>query len=393
MATSDRQEANIESYAPATRTETVTRTVVLPLESSNRKRAKLERAIGEFRDMCMWLGDHMVTLPEHEWTMQNTTLYRMVTREFPDEERTVNAKVALSAARHVVSNYKSWLSNGRPGDRPSFDDVDFLSLDTQQFDILENDRGYGIKANFIPYKPEWFHVSTRPYTRQHLADIFDGVADYGGAEFHVEPDGLYCHLPVQWPVEVYEPSDLSTYVGVDIGERTLYAAAVRDGGGVEAVDVEPGREFRHYRDRLADKRERLSEQGDLRGVRACQGDRIKYTEQVLDTASKQIVQLAVDHAPACIRLEDLAGYRETAADPIHDWPFDEFQRKIAYKATAERVPVEFVNPRDSSVTCRKCGQRNRDYRDGDRFDCTRCGYQVHADVNAAMNIAAGGVTD
>jgi IS605 OrfB family transposase len=151
--------------------------------------------------------------------------------------------------------------------------------------------------------------------------------------------------------------------------------------------MEPGREFRHYRERLQEKRDRLGEQGDLRGLRKTRDEQRRYTEQVLDTASREIVDLAVEHAPAKLRLEDLTHYRETAADPIHDWPFAELQGKIAYKAKAEGIPVETVNPRNTSVTCRKCGQTNREYRDGDEFSCTRCGYEVHADVNAAINIA------
>lgn len=70
-----------------------------------------------------------------------------------------------------------------------------------------------------------------------------------------------------------------------------------------------------------------------------------------------------------------------------DWPYAILQEKIAYKAKAADVPVESVNPQNTSVTCRQCGQTNRGYREGSEFVCTRCGYEVHADVNAAINIA------
>lgn len=68
------------------------------------------------------------------------------------------------------------------------------------------------------------------------------------------------------------------------------------------------------------------------------------------------------------------------------------QEKIAYKATAEGIPVETVNPRDTSITCRKCGQAVLEFRDGADFACRVCGYEVHADVNGAINIAFGGVS-
>ena len=116
-------------------------------------------------------------------------------------------------------------------------------------------------------------------------------------------------------------------------------------------------------------------------------ERERYTEQVLHPSSCGIVDLATDLAPAVIALEELTGYRETAAEPIHDWPFALLQEMIAYKAKAAGILVEMVNPAYTNVTCRQCSQTNREYRDGTEFHCTRCGYEVHADVNAAINLA------
>jgi len=387
MATASDQQP-LSAFAAGTTTESVTQTVVLPLETSQRKNEKVTTAIEEFQAMCSYLADMLPSFGVHDRSPNNPTLYRLVTREFPDDERTVGAKVALAATRKVTAAFESRRARGDGGDRPTFGDGNYFMLDNQQIDIVENDRGYGLKARFIPYKPEWFHITPRPYTERYLERIVDGEASIGTAEFRLSDNGdLAVHLPVTWDVEVYEPADVATTIGVDIGESVIYAAAVVSPDGVDAVEMEPGREFRHYRERLQEKRDRLGEQGDLRGLRKTRDEQRRYTEQVLDTASREIVDLAVEHAPAKLRLEDLTHYRETAADPIHDWPFAELQGKIAYKAKAEGIPVETVNPRNTSVTCRKCGQTNREYRNGDEFSCTRCGYEVHADVNAAINIA------
>ena len=387
MATTSDQQS-LSAYAAGTTTESVTQTVVLPLETSQRKNAKVQTAIDEFQEMCSYLADMLPSFNVHDRSPNNPTLYRLVTREFPDDERTVAAKVALAATRKVTAAFESRRARGDGGDRPTFGDDNYFMLDNQQLDIVENDRGYGLKARFVPYKPEWFHITPRPYTEQYLKRIVNGDASIGTAEFRLSEDGaLAVHLPVTWDVEVYEPADVETTIGVDIGETVIYAAAVVSSDGVERVEMEPGAEFRHYRERLQAKRDRLGEQGDLRGLQKTRDEQRRYTKQVLDTASRAVVELGVEHAPAKIRLEDLTHYRETATDPIHDWPFAELQEKIAYKATAEGIPVETVNPRNTSVTCRKCGQTNREYRDGDKFACTRCGYEVHADVNAAINIA------
>jgi IS605 OrfB family transposase len=387
MATSEQQQT-LESFTAGTTTERVTQTVVVPLETSQRKNAVVKTAIDEFQAMCSYMAAMLPSFQPHDRSPQNPTLYRLLTRAFPADERTVAAKVALAASRHVAAAFESRRQRGDGGDRPTFGDGSYFRLDNQQLSIVENDRGYGLKANFIPYNPEWFHIHTRPYTRDYVTRIVDGDASYGTAEFHLHGDGsLRLHLPVSWDVEVYKPADVATRVGVDIGETVLYAAAVVCGDDIAAVEMESGREFRHYRERLQRKRDQLQQQDDLRGIKATRDDQRRYTEQVLDTASRAVVDLAVDHAPAVIQLEDLTHYRSSARDPIHDWPFADFQAKIAYKARARQIPVVVVDPAHTSITCRKCGQTNREYRSGSDFCCTRCGYEVHADVNAAINIA------
>ncbi|MEZ3118224.1 transposase [Halobaculum sp. MBLA0147] len=62
-------------------------------------------------------------------------------------------------------------------------------------------------------------------------------------------------------------------------------------------------------------------------------------------------------------------------------------RQLAYKATEAGLPVEAVEPAGTSVTCRQCGASDPAFRDGVDFECLACGYEVHADVNAAINIA------
>jgi len=52
--------------------------------------------------------------------------------------------------------------------------------------------------------------------------------------------------------------------------------------------------------------------------------------------------------------------------------------------------VEKINPAFTSQRCSACGQVDRDSRESQAvFRCTACGYACHADVNAAINIAAG----
>lgn len=388
---SPHNQSELATFATATSTESDARTLVLPLQTSRRKETKVRRAIEEYRELTSRFSDLLVSYPVHQQQAMNPSLYRQMKREFPEEDRSVSAKVVQSAIADVVDSFSSWRSRGAEGGRPRFKDNDYFAVTNQELTLVENARGYGLKVNFIPYKPEWFHIDSREYHRPLLerVDDDDDSARMGSAEIHLDDRGLRAHIPIRYDVEVYQADDVSTTVGVDLGESTFFAAAVVNGDGeVEQVEMESGAEFRHYRDRLDEKRQRLSQQGDLRGVRACRGDRERYTEQVCHTASRRIVDLARDHAPACIHLEDLTHYRRTASDPIHDWPFAQLQEQILYKATGAGIPVTKVDPRNTSITCRKCGQSTPEFRNGNDFHCRRCGYQVHADVNAAINIAS-----
>lgn len=380
-------QTNLSTWEVGKTTETVTQTVKLPLETSNAKNRKVKQACDEFQKMCSTLADHMPSVGVHGWNQTNPALYRIITREHPKDERAVGAKVALAATNHVSAAFQSHKERG--GERPEFSGSSYFYLDNQQLTLEKSDGNYGLKANFIPYNPVWWRIKDTAYNREYLERIVSSDGKMGTAVFRYEEESgaVACHLPVSWDVEVYAAEGTTTAVGVDIGESVIYAASVIGPDGVKDVKMQSGKEFRHYRERLKEKRKCLSEKGDLRGVRKCRGDIERYTEQILHTASREIVDLAVEHRPATVVLEELTGYRETGRDRIHDWPYAMLQEQIAYKATAEGIPVKFVEPAYTSVTCRKCGQQNEDFRDGPDFHCTRCGYEVHADVNAAINIA------
>ncbi|MFG1817634.1 RNA-guided endonuclease InsQ/TnpB family protein [Kribbella sp. NPDC049174] len=62
-------------------------------------------------------------------------------------------------------------------------------------------------------------------------------------------------------------------------------------------------------------------------------------------------------------------------------------RRLEHKAPAR---VEMINPAYTSQTCSVCGHRAPENRENQAvFRCVACGHEANADVNAAINIAAG----
>jgi len=111
MATSEQQQT-LESFTAGTTTERVTQTVVVPLETSQRKNAVVKTAIDEFQAMCSYMAAMLPSFQPHDRSPQNPTLYRLLTRAFPADERTVASKVALAASRHVAAAFESRRQRG-----------------------------------------------------------------------------------------------------------------------------------------------------------------------------------------------------------------------------------------------------------------------------------------
>ena len=55
--------------------------------------------------------------------------------------------------------------------------------------------------------------------------------------------------------------------------------------------------------------------------------------------------------------------------------------QLIYKAEWAGMELELVNPRNTSLTCSRCGVIDPANRDGER-----CGLRMDADMNAAINI-------
>ncbi len=88
-----------------------------------------------------------------------------------------------------------------------------------------------------------------------------------------------------------------------------------------------------------------------------------------------------------IAFEDLTDIRErTGASWGHKWAFNRLYEYVEYKAEEYGITVEQVSPENTSRRCSQCGFTHPNNRDGEEFECLKCGYENHADYNAAKNI-------
>lgn len=116
-------------------------------------------------------------------------------------------------------------------------------------------------------------------------------------------------------------------------------------------------------------------------------------KNALHSISRQIVSFAVTLGSG-IKFEKLFNSRSyvlqesrnTAEFSFDNGSFYFLQKMVERKAQKLGIPVIYVNPAYTSKRCSRCGGFGRRYRK--KFECPHCGYTVHADVNAAFNIAS-----
>lgn len=189
--------------------------------------------------------------------------------------------------------------------------------------------------------------------------------------------------------------------GIDIGMRHLLVASIPTEAKQWWFGEKNSRELWKAIESSENQRRRLNRAGKKRAARK-QGDKTARKRQhIVELASRQLVDWMMIHRVTTLRMEALTGMRERASkngDPrwnrmLHTWPWYRLQQRIEQKCAEVGIAVELIDPQNTSATCSRCGHTDGDSRTGVEFECARCGYQQHADLNAANNIAMGGVVN
>jgi IS605 OrfB family transposase len=181
------------------------------------------------------------------------------------------------------------------------------------------------------------------------------------------------------------------FLGIDLGIVNL--ATDSDGKRYSGEAIE------RVRQRCMTHRHTFQATGTRRAKRrlkALAGTQARFQRAINHPLAKTIVAKAKDTKAALV-LEDLTHIRgrmtvrKAQRSKQHNWSFRQLAHCIVYKAKQAGVPGLFVDPRNSSRTCSKCGLVDtRKRRSQAVFSCIRCGHTLHADLNGARNLAARG---
>ena len=79
------------------------------------------------------------------------------------------------------------------------------------------------------------------------------------------------------------------------------------------------------------------------------------------------------------------------AKNITDASWNQFRQFLTYKAAEAGRKLGLVNPAYTTQVCNRCQQREQKTLAEREHCCSRCGYTVSRDLNAAQNILALGL--
>ena len=183
----------------------------------------------------------------------------------------------------------------------------------------------------------------------------------------------------------------------DIPKKDKYIGIDR---GIKKIAVTSEKQFFNGSKikRVTDKYEKLKSNLQSKGTKSAKRHLKKlskkvnrYRRDVNHCIARQIVE-SIDSGSTII-LEELTGIRQNVRlrkkqrKEIHKWNFYQFEQFLKYKAEEKGIQVEYVSARYTSQKCSKCGHISRSNRKNQsQFKCSKCSYQLNADLNASFNI-------
>jgi IS605 OrfB family transposase len=230
--------------------------------------------------------------------------------------------------------------------------------------------------------------SPTPYERYVLSEDYEfreSTLRYDAAtdEFYLNISTRRTHSDDEVSKDTGHPDQ--TVLGIDLGVNSLAVSST--GTFWQGDDYDHWcREFEKRRSEIQQRRTQAAHNALLRLGKREEA----WRKQCIHTIANELVSEAVEHDCDVLVFEELTDIRERLpqAKWHHVWAFRRLFNYVEYKAAEQGVSVEQVKPNRTSQRCSRadCGFTHPNNRQGDHFECQKCGYEVNADYNAAKNI-------
>jgi len=192
---------------------------------------------------------------------------------------------------------------------------------------------------------------------------------------------MFLNVVVSKDVSIDKSSN-SKVVGIDIGINHLAVTSDKRFFSYRKVKKQMLR-FERLRAKLQAKGTRSAK----RHLKKLSGREKRFKACFNHIVSKEIVsKLKAGDTIVMERIKYIRrGKRGKRYKWLNKWSFHQFQSFVEYKAIRKGVRVVYVNPRNTSKRCSRCGSLNTK-RAKNIFNCLSCGYVLNSHLNASFNI-------
>jgi len=195
-------------------------------------------------------------------------------------------------------------------------------------------------------------------------------------------NGWFVHITVEKEVEIKKECD--NVIAIDLGIRNIATV-------VSTADKKPrfyGKELRTIRGHYFHLRRELGKLKKFKAIKKIGRRERRVVDDFLHKISREIVNRAKEEN-AVIVLGDLNGIRRQNRGrkynrKLNTFPYYRLSNFIEYKALWEGISVIKVNEANTSKICSRCGSQG--LRHNGKFVCGKCGVELNADYNGALNI-------
>jgi putative transposase len=341
-------------------------------------RQEIDVTLERFADACNQILE--IAKANKQW---NTTKLHHLTYKPVREATGLKANHVCQAIRRVIGNAKAvkQVHKFRPTS---------LNLDVRTFFYNEEKQTVGI--TLIAGRKQ-FRLSIGNYQIALLKDQTPTAATLN----KTKKGDYYINICVEIPTQ--PTGKTPKVIGVDLGRRDIATTSTGNSWSGEKIQATRDR-YSKVRSNVQSKRTRSSR----RLLRRLSGRESRFQKWLNHNISKQLVTEAKS-ADAALSFEDLTNIRQSLNEKrrskaerrrTNNWAFYQLRRFVSYKAELAGVPLLFVPPAYTSQTCSRCHhvhpEKGKSYRSGKWFRCGFCGLEHDADVNAARNIAALGMS-
>ncbi|SIS00347.1 RNA-guided endonuclease InsQ/TnpB family protein [Natronorubrum thiooxidans] len=366
----------------------VVRNIQVKLDVSEEDYEVLDETFEQFRQAAQHVADHGWDDNPYGITDTKNTLHEETYSDVREKLSLQSSLVqsARNLATDALSNCKDRKFDGEKASKPEFKGTvvvyngrtityndDHVSLATVD-DRVTAEYVTPVNEDGTPFEDYW-------------TDEWEKAE----ATLHKRDGTYYLHVAVKKEVEpadsIDEESENGVVLGVDLNVDG-YVAVTSTGAFLGNADS-----LNHRRNEYERRRGNLQQTGTRSAhltIKSIGSRFARWSADSLHRISSEIVREAVENDCTAIAFENLKHIRKriSNASKFQQWAFRELQRHVEYKAEEYGIDVDDVAPAYTSQRCShgECGFTHENNRDGDEFECVKCGKELHSDYNAARNI-------